>query len=266
MIKIISKLLFAALVVAGVLMFGGCAEIIDAGHRGVKVRFGEVEQETLKEGFYWYNPLTTTIVEIDTRIKSWKENTQAYTKDVQQADINFTINFRLAGDSVHLTYQEVGKDWDDKLLPQVVFGTIKEVIGKQTAEALITNRSVAQEEVLRELKEAMEKHRIVLINFEFNDISYTDAFERAIEAKVIATQRAIEEENRTRQIEEQAKQKVIAAKAEAESIQIRAAALEQNPRLVELEAVQKWDGKLPQITGSAVPFISLPETGEKNKR
>jgi hypothetical protein len=53
---------------------------------------------------------------------------------------------------------------------------------------------------------------------------------------------------------------VIAAKAEAESIQIRAAALEKNPRLVELEAVQKWDGKLPHITGGAVPFISLPDT------
>ena len=259
--KWVSKIVFVIAIGVAIFSFGGCAEVIDAGHRGVKVRFGEVEQETLKEGFYWYNPLTTTIVEIDTRIKSWKENTQAYTKDVQQADINFTINYRLAGESVHLTYQEVGKDWDNKLLPQVVYGTIKEVIGKQTAEALITNRAVAQKDVLIELKEAMEAHRIQLINFEFNDISYTDAFERAIEAKVIATQRAIEEENRTRQIEEQAKQKMIAAKAEAESILIRASALEKNPRLVELEAVQKWDGKLPQITGGAMPFVTLPETG-----
>ena len=51
---------------------------------------------------------------------------------------------------------------------------------------------------------------------------------------------------------------VLNAKAEAESIRIRANALEANAKLVEWEAVQKWDGKLPVYSmGGAVPFINL---------
>jgi len=80
-----------------------------------------------------------------------------------------------------------------------------------------------------------------------------------VEQKVIAQQKAIEEQNRTKQIEEQARQKVLSAEAEAKSMQIRAQALEQNAKLVQWEAVQKWNGVLPQymLGGSAVPFINL---------
>jgi hypothetical protein len=80
-----------------------------------------------------------------------------------------------------------------------------------------------------------------------------------VEQKVIAQQKAIEEQNRTKQIEEQARQKVLSAEAEAKSIQIRAQALERNAKLVEWEAVQKWNGVLPQymLGSGATPFINL---------
>ena len=76
---------------------------------------------------------------------------------------------------------------------------------------------------------------------------------------MIAQQKAIEEQNRTKQIEEQARQKVLSAEAEAKSMQIRAEALEQNAKLVEWEAVQKWNGVLPQymLGSGTTPFINL---------
>ena len=82
---------------------------------------------------------------------------------------------------------------------------------------------------------------------------------RAVEAKMVAQQKAIEEQNRTVQIQQQANQTVITAKAAAESMTIRAQALEQNPKLVEWEAVQKWNGVLPVYSlAGAVPFINVP--------
>ena len=91
-----------------------------------------------------------------------------------------------------------------------------------------------------------------------NNVEYTDAFERAIEAKVVATQKAEEARNRTAEVQEEAKQKVLAAEAEAKSMAIRSEALSKNQNLVMYEAVQKWDGKLPvNIYGSApTPFIN----------
>ena len=59
-------------------------------------------------------------------------------------------------------------------------------------------------------------------------------------------------------MQEEARQKIIASEAEAKSMAIRAQALTQNKNLVEYEAVQKWDGKLPQyMMGNSVPFVHL---------
>ena len=70
---------------------------------------------------------------------------------------------------------------------------------------------------------------------------------------------ALTAENKTKRVQEEARQKVIAAEAEAKAMQIRAEALAQNKNLTEYEAVQKWDGKLPQyMMGNTVPFINMP--------
>ena len=234
-------------------------EIVDTGHRGVETRFGEVVSQALPEGLYFYNPFTSNIIQLDTRLLRYDDHTGMYTKDVQQAQVKFTLNYRLNAEHAHIIFKEVGRDWDNKLVPQVVYGNLKEVIGKWNAVELIGNRDKAQIEAFEQIRASLADKHVSVVSFEITDIEYTPQFEKSVEDKVIAEQRAIEEQNRTKQIEEQAKQKVLSAQAEAESIKIRAAALAQNARLVELEAVQRWDGHLPQyMMGSSVPFISLP--------
>ena len=104
----------------------------------------------------------------------------------------------------------------------------------------------------------MEEKYISVTDFQITAINYSDVFERAIESKVTAEQEALKAKNKTVQIEEEAKQKVIAAEAEAKSMAIRAQALSQNKSLVEYEAVQKWNGEMPQyMMGNSVPFINL---------
>ena len=87
---------------------------------------------------------------------------------------------------------------------------------------------------------------------------YSEVFERAIESKVTAEQEALKAKNKTVQIEEEAKQKLISAEAEAKSMSIRANALTKNKALVDYEAVQKWDGKMPTyMMGNSIPFINV---------
>jgi uncharacterized membrane protein YqiK len=47
--------------------------------------------------------------------------------------------------------------------------------------------------------------------------------------------------------------------AEGTAIRARSAALKDSPRLVELTAVEKWDGKLPatMVPGAALPFMNV---------
>jgi len=243
-----------------VVSIAGCGiKVVDTGQRGIKTRFGQVVSESLPEGLYFFNPFTSQIVEMDTRVQRKDGETDTYTRDVQQSVIKYTLNYRLQQDAAHLMYRDVGRDWDDKLVPQVVLGTLKEVVGKWDAVDLIANRDKAGMAAFEAIRKNLGERNVEVSRFEITDIAYTHEFEQSVEQKVIAQQKAIEEQNRTKQIEEQARQKVLSAEAEAKSIQIRAQALERNAKLVEWEAVQKWNGVLPQymLGNGATPFINL---------
>lgn len=242
-----------------VVSVAGCGiKVVNTGHRGIKTEFGRVVSESLPEGLYFYNPITSAIIEMDTRVQRKDGETDTYTRDVQQSVIKYTLNYGLRQDAAHIMYRDVGRDWDDKLVPQVVLGTLKEVVGKWDAVDLIANRDKAGVAAFEAIRKNLGERNVDVSRFEITDIAYTHEFEQSVEQKVIAQQKAIEEQNRTKQIEEQARQKVLSAEAEAKSIQIRAQALAQNAKLVEWEAVQKWNGQLPQyMMGSTTPFINL---------
>lgn len=135
---------------------------------------------------------------------------------------------------------------------------MKEVIGKYEAVQLISKREEAIAEIYAGIESKLLEKLITLKNFQVTNVDFNDAFENAVEAKVVAIQQAEEAKNKTVKIKEEADQRIISAKAEAESMRIRSQALQQNKGLVDYEAVQKWDGKLPEMMmGNSMPFINL---------
>lgn len=252
------KLLGFIAVAATLFCFSGM-EVVDTGYRGVKVRFGQVVSEKpLTEGLYFYKPFVEKIVEMDVRTIAYQNNTVTYTKDIQQADITYSLNFNLNPDYVATMYQTVGYQWQDKIVKPIIDSTIKQVMGTYEAAPLIANRDKARTLMFDTMVKQLADKGVILTNLQISNIDYSDAFENAVEAKVTATQRAAEAQNKTVQVEEEAKQRIISAKAEAESMAIRSQALSQNQNLVQYEAVQKWDGHLPQYSlGGATPFINI---------
>ena len=104
----------------------------------------------------------------------------------------------------------------------------------------------------------MTNRSLHIMHIHFQDLNYSNNFERAIESKVIAEQRAQEAVNNTKRIKEEAEQKLISAKADAEAMEIKSEALAKNKGLTEYEAVQKWNGTLPRyMMGNSIPFLNL---------
>lgn len=252
------KRMFLAVFLAA--MLSGCGfEIVDVGYRGVMVRFGEIIGEPLPEGMYFYNPFTTSIYELDVREKKLEGKTMAFTRDVQQVMVTYALNFRPDEKAIHLLYKEVGVKWADLLLPQVVEGNLKNAIGQWDAVHLVENRNKAVRASELAIADVAKTRKIIVTRFEVINLDFHDDFEKATEAKVTAQQMAERAKNETVRIQEEANQLVISAKAEAESIKIRTQALERSPALIQYEAVQKWDGKLPQymLGSGTLPFINV---------
>ena len=239
----------------------GCGiKVVETGNRGVKVRFGEILGEPLPEGLYFYNPITTSIKELNVREVKYTATTNVYSKDAQVVEVTYTLNFKPNASEIAELYKNVGYNWSDVLIRQILEGNIKEVSGKYAAVDLIEQRQEFGNQIITELTAEFAKKRIELISFEVSDMNFDDDFETAVKNKVIAVEQAKEAQNRTVKIREEAEQQIIAAKAEAESMRIRSNALKENKGLVDYEAVQKWDGKLPQqMFGNSMPFVNIKQ-------
>ena len=243
--------IFAALLIAS-------ARQIDTGHRGVRTWWGEITSvEPLAEGLYFYVPIAGDIVTYECRTQLYADTFATYTKDMQTANLNIAVNYSLDQNGVIDIHRHIGQYYENKVLYPAISAGVKDVIGKWDAASLVENRDKAAQQILEKLSVALVQRHIIPESVSIRNIDYSNTFERSIEAKVVAKQKAEEAKNRTVEVEEEAKQKVLSAEAEAKSMQIRAQALSQNKNLVEYEAVQKWDGKLPvNIYGSApIPFI-----------
>ena len=232
--------------------------MVGPGERGIKITLGKVSPTPYVEGLHTIFPFIQKFRTMDVKTQRNQFTTSVYTKDIQQARITYVINYHVMPDMVNKLFQEVGMDYENKILTPVVEGTIKDIIGKWNAQDLIANREKATGEILQKLQNQLRDNYINVTDFQMTGINYSDVFERAIESKVTAEQEALKAKNKTVQVQEEARQKVIAAEAEARSMAIRAQALAQNKSLVQYEAVQKWDGKMPQyMLGNSVPFINV---------
>ena len=225
------KKLFVLVLLA--LNLTACGEIIDTGHRGIETHFGKVEGQPLTEGFYFYNPLSTTIYEMNVQTQKLTYDAMTYTKDVQKSKFIVTVNYAVDATHIGDLFTLYGADYANKLIPQVVEGSLKNVVGKWEAVDLIANRDKATTQIELAIRDALKDKFINVSRVEINNIDFTSEFEKAVEAKVVAIQRASESENKTKQIQEEAKQKIITAKADSESMRIKSEALSQNKSLVE---------------------------------
>lgn len=246
------------------LMFTSCGfEIVDTGHVGVKRSYGKIVETNIKPGLEFYLPFVYSISEVDVRVNKFtgkmSESRGAATKDNQNVAIEYAVNFSYDPVESGYIFEQGNELYADKVLPQVIEGSIRDIIGQYNAEDLAQKLSEVRTKVNGNITDNNLKG-VKLGNIELTNIDFSDEFERAVEAKVTAVQRAKEEENRTVQVKQQAEQKVALAQADAEAIKIKAQALSQNAKLVELEAVQRWDGKAPRIImggGSFIPFMNM---------
>jgi regulator of protease activity HflC (stomatin/prohibitin superfamily) len=165
-------------------------------------------------------------------------------------------------------YKDVGGEYEltEKIIKPVALGSLKDAIGQVIADELVGKRESVTKSALAEVKENLAARNVIVTDLQFTNLDFDEAYEKAVEAKVVAVQRASEEKNKTVQVEEQARQTVATAKADAEAMKIKTQALQQSKALVELEAVKKWDGVLPQFIfgGGTTPFIDISKLGKNS--
>lgn len=237
---------------------------VPAGHTGVifsRVN-GGIQEKTLNEGFNLKVPFLETATILSTRIQEKTVNHQrdpieALTKDGQRVDIDITVQYRIARENAPKLFQEIGMDYEGKVITPAIRSVVREVITGYDSKELFeqTARTKAEKEIVKNLESNYAKKYITLEDSLIRNVKFSDKYLDTIEEKKIAEQviekSKFEKENALIQKDK----KIIEAEAEAESIKLRGDALESNPEVIQLQFVEKM---APQINWGILPDGAIP--------
>lgn len=282
-----NKGLFLSLVIC-ITSIGCGRQYIEPGSVGLKVNlYGTgkgVEDYPVQTGVIWYNPWSEAVYEYPVHVQNitWTkdpfeespndESLSFNSKEgaVLNADVGFTLS--LDQEKVPSIFKKYRKDIDT-IIRGPIRNKIRDAINNEASNHNATEifgpgRAAILTNAKTKLKAELEPEGFIIDELTFaNEIRADDRVKQSINAVIEASQRALEADQKVKQIEAEAQQKVAEAKGLAESVLLKAKAdAEANdtlaksitPELLQYEAMRKWDGKLPMVSGSgATPFINV---------
>ncbi|MBU0546151.1 prohibitin family protein [Patescibacteria group bacterium] len=255
--KIKKSVLLSVIIFSAILLIAGTVGTVGAGERGILLQFGAVKDRVFDEGLYFKIPLVQQVVKMDVKMQKDEVPASASSKDLQIVTSRIAINYHLSPNNVNKVWQDVGKDYNSRIIAPSIQEAVKAVTAKFTAEELIIRREDVKDQIKINLAERLIKNSIIVDEINITAFDFSKAFNEAIEAKVTAEQLKLKAERDLERIRIEADQKVVEAEGKAKAIKTEAQALNSNPKVVELRWIEKWDGKVPTYWGDASPFVGL---------
>ena len=249
----------AGLLAIVILLLNGF-EVVGAGERGVVFsKLGGVQEGVRGEGLQFKIPFVQDIIAMDVKIQKSETDASASSKDLQTVHSRIAINYHITPDRASAIYQDVGLSFKERLIDPAVQEAVKASTAQFTAEELITRRAEVSTQIKGSLADRLLAHNILVDEFNIVDFTFSDVFNVAIESKQTAEQAALKAQRDLERIKIEAEQKITSAQAEAEAQRLQRETI--TDTLLQLRAIEKWNGVLPQVSGGAVPFIDLKSIG-----
>lgn len=251
--KHVKKIVVIAIIaVAAVILLANCLCVVDAGHTGVVVTMGKVNDTVLQEGLHFKAPFIQQVVKIDNRITKLEVQTEAFSKDLQTVNTTLAINYRVDTAKSYSIYKNIGSDYETVVVTPAVNEVLKAITALYTAEESVTNRTLISEGLVTGLNEKLNEAGLYVTDVNIINFDFSDAYVTAIEEKQVAQQQLLKAETDKQtaitNAQAEAESPKIKAQAEAEANAIISASL--SNELINYNKIEKWNGVLPQVTGS----------------
>lgn len=229
--------------------------LINAGERGVLMKFGEVQARILGEGLHVVIPIVNTVQKLSIRVQKQEISAEASSKDLQDVYTDVALNWHILPEEVNLIFQNIGNESEvvDKIINPAVEEVLKAVMAKYTAEEIITKRGEVKGGVDNLLTTRLANYHIDVDDISLVHVHFSERFSDAVEAKQIAEQEAKRAEFVALKAVKEAEAKVNLAKGEAEAQRLIKETLTAD--ILRKQTIDKWDGTLPKImTGGELKF------------
>ena len=286
MIKYLRRMMFAVALVFGAVALSGCERAtVPAGYVGVKVDlYGDekgVQQQEVGVGKYWLT-WNEEIYQFPTfnQLNNYDQSFNFQTKDSMTVSAKIGVEYyvdRSKVTNIFQTYRKGVQEITDVNIRQNISDALIKEAGSMDIGTLAGDgKSQLLDRVTKHLKTKLDPVGIIIVKLSYtDDLVYPPQVTDSINAKIQATQKALLRENEIQQTKAEAEKnreqargeadaQRLRAQGEADALNLQGEALRKNPEVLQLEAIKRWDGKTPQVTGTgAVPFIDLNKVTQK---
>jgi prohibitin 2 len=270
--KVQNKLKILAAFVTVVIVIIVLAEsvvIVQAGHRGVVLYLGAVENRVLGEGWHFITPFAEQVIQLEVRTLKYEADASAASNDLQEVQTVIALNFHIDPSQTNTIYQQLGEDYANRIIAPTIQESVKASVAKFNAEELITKRETAKGVIADTIRKTLSERDILVETVFITDFKFSEAFSNQIESKVLAYQKFLTEQNNLKavqvianqtvvQAEAQARANVAKANGESQAIRIINEQLKESPDYLQWQAINRWNGQMPYALGSGgFPFFQL---------
>ena len=241
--------------------------VVEAGHTGVVVTLGAVNEGVLQEGMHLKAPFVQDVVKIDNRIRKLEVTTEAFSKDLQSVDTVLAINYRVDTSKSYSIYKNIGADYENVLVVPAVNEELKAITATYTAEESVTNRALISEGLIVGLNEKLNDIGLYVTDVNIIDFDFSDAFINAIEEKQVAQQQLLkaETEKQTKITNAQADAEAVKIKANAEAEANETISKSLTNQVIENKKIEKWNGELPRVQGGSGTIVDIGSVDNSSK-
>src|SRR2546427_5286353 len=244
--------------------------VVEAGHRGVVLYVGAVENRILGEGIHFIIPFAEQVIQLEVRTLKFEANATAASNDLQEVQTTIALNYHISPSQANIIYQQLGADYADRIIAPTIQESVKASVAKFNAEDLITKRATAKAVIDQSIANTLTARNIVVETVFITDFKFSQAFASQVESKVVAFQKYLTEQNNLKAIQVIANQTVVQAQAaaranvaksngESQAIKLITVQLKQSPTYLQWLSINRWNGQMPYALGSgAFPFFQLP--------
>lgn len=247
----------ATLLVFLIGVFGSFTQV-GVGEVGIVKHFGAIDPvhpDVFDPGIHAKVPFRDDVVIFDTRIQKEQVDASAASRDGVTIHSTIAINFHIDASKAPLILQNIGPNYKDRIIDQQIQQAFKDVTAQYAGLELIQKREEVAIKARTTLKDKLTPYYIVVDEFTIPNYEFPKEFNDAILATQVANQQNLQAKQLQEKARTEAETALIVAQGLANAQKAQATTL--TPEYLQLQAISKWDGKLPQYLtpNTPLPFI-----------
>lgn len=285
--KTVKYLITVGIIIFGLIVAFSSFSIVPTGYTGVRTTFRQVDEKIVQPGINFKIPFVQSIAKVNNKQQDINFDEDEYgiinSESSERTVVNISgivVTYSISPEKSSWIYANIS-DYESNLVSSGLVSSAIKASSKQLNSTDVTNRNkiepLAKQLIQESLDDKYGKDVVTVNKVIINSINFDEDYDNAIsekqkaqlayEKQQIANKQAVEKaeadaEVKKKNAQAEADAKLIEAEAEAKANKKINDSL--SDKVINYNKIEKWDGKLPYVSGNSNAIVNIPQDTTKS--